>query len=96
MLYPIANKIVLKTVEQTGTTTGGVILPDIEQEGTLLGIVIAAGPGLLLSSGKRGPMQCKAGDTVVFPKHGAKKFEVEDEEHFIIPEHDILTIIDED
>jgi co-chaperonin GroES (HSP10) len=48
------------------------------------------------SSGKRGPMQCKAGDTVVFPKHGAKKFEVEDEEHFIIPEHDILTIIDED
>ena len=96
MLYPIANKIVLKTLEQTGTTSGGVILPDIEQEGTLLGTVVAAGPGLLLSTGKRGPMQCKVGDVIVFPKHGAKKFEVADVEHFIIPEHDILTIIDED
>lgn len=96
MLYPISNKIVLKPLESIGTTQGGVILPDIEQEGTIMGTVVAAGPGLLLSTGKRGPMQVKVDDTVVFPKYGAKKFEVNEEEHYIINESDILTIVEED
>ena len=96
MLYPISNKIVLKPLESTGKTQGGVILPDIEQEGTILGQVTAVGPGLLLSNGQRGPLQVKVDDIVVFPKYGAKKFEVNEEEHYIINEQEILTIVEED
>ena len=96
MLYPISNKIVLKPLESIGNTQGGVILPDIEQEGTIMGTVTAVGAGLLLSNGKRGPMQCKVDDIVVFPKYGAKKFEVNEEEHFIIGEQEILTIVEDE
>lgn len=95
MLYPISNKIVLKPLESIGTTQGGVILPDIEQEGTIMGTVTAVGPGLLLADGKRGPMQCKVDDVVVFPKYQAKKFEVNEEEHYIINETEVLTIVEE-
>ena len=96
MLYPISNKIVLKPLESIGKTQGGVILPDVEQDGTIMGTVTAVGPGLLLSNGKRGPMQCKVDDVVVFPKYGAKKFEVNEEEHFIINEQEILTIVEDE
>ena len=95
MLYPISNKIVLKPLETIGQTQGGVILPDIEQEGTIMGTVTATGPGLLLANGKRGPMQVKVDDIVVFPKYQAKKFEVNEEEHYIINETEVLTIVEE-
>lgn len=96
MLYPISNKVVIKIVENIGQTAGGVILPDIEQEGTLLGKVEAVGPGIMLSTGKRAPMQVSQSDIVVFPKYSAKKFEVEDDVFYILPENEILTITESD
>ena len=93
MLYPIGDKVVVKKLGGDDVTSGGVIMPDTSQEAVVRGEVIAVGPGQLLISGSRGAMQSKVGDTVVFPKHGAKKIELDGEEYLIIREPDLETII---
>ncbi len=96
MLYPIGDKVVVKKLDGADTTSGGVIIPDTSQEATIRAEVIAVGPGNLLLSGSRGHMQCKVGDVVVLPKHGAKKVDLEGEELLIIREPDLETIIGEE
>ena len=95
MFEPVADKIILRKLEANDTTDGGVILPDIAQEDTWTGEVIAVGPGAILLDGKRTPMQCKVGDTVVYPKMGAKKLEHNGDEYIVCKENDILTVIKE-
>jgi len=93
MLYPIGDKVVVRKLDDADVTSGGVIMPDTTQEAVVRGEVIAVGPGQLLISGSRGNMQCKIGDTVVFPKHGAKKVEIDGDDYMIIREPDLETII---
>ena len=95
MLYPIGDKVAIKKLDPEDVTSGGVILPDTTQEGTVRGEVIAVGPGLMLISGTMGEMQCKVGDIVILPKHGAKKLELKGEEILLIREADLETIIGE-
>ena len=95
-LNPLDDRVVIQPLDAEETTAGGIVLPDAAREKPQRGTVTAVGPGLLLSNGKRGPMQCKVDDIVVFPKYGAKKFEVNEEEHFIINEQEVLTIVEEE
>jgi|TARA_R110000787_G_scaffold72900_1_gene162533 chaperonin GroES len=93
MFKPIADKVIIKKIENEGQTLGGVIIPDTTQEGSRHAEVIAVGPGRILESGDRTSMQCKVGDTVIFPKMG-NIIEVEGEEFYIVREIDILTILE--
>jgi chaperonin GroES len=93
MFNPIADKVVIKKIENEGQTTGGVIIPDTTHEGTRHAEVIAVGPGRWLDNGKRAEMQVKAGDKIIYPKVG-NICEVEGEEYYIVREIDILTILE--
>jgi len=95
MFLPIADKVVIKKLDNEGQTTGGVIIPDTTQEGTRHAEVIAVGPGRNLENGNRTQMQCKVGDIVVFPKVG-NICEVKGEEYYIVREIDILTILEKE
>ena len=92
MFIPIADKVVIKKIENEGQTAGGVIIPDTTHEGTRHAEVIAVGPGRGLENGTRFEPQVKVGDIVVFPKVG-NVFEADGEEYYIVREIDILTII---
>ena len=93
MFKPIADKIVIKKIENEGQTSGGVIIPDTTQEGTRQAKVVAVGPGRILENGTRMEPQCKVGDIVVYPKVG-NTFEAEGEEYMIVREIDLLTILE--
>tara|TARA_R100000152_G_scaffold17463_1_gene9033 strand:+ start:305 stop:595 length:291 start_codon:yes stop_codon:yes gene_type:complete len=92
MFNPIADKVIIKKIENEGQTLGGVIIPDTTHEGTRKAEVIAVGPGRILENGTRMESQCKVGDVIVYPKTG-HIFEHEGEEYYIVREIDILTII---
>ena len=92
MFNPIADKVVVKKIENEGQTSGGVIIPDTTQEGTRKAEVIAVGPGRVLENGTRMEPQVKVGDTIVYPKVG-NILEHEGAEYYIVREIDILTII---
>jgi chaperonin GroES len=95
MFLPIEDNVVIQQITDTGQTSGGVIIPDTTQEGTLQGTVIAVGPGRNLENGDRTRMQCKVGDTVIYPKFGARELEIDGEDYLFIKEKELLTILEQ-
>ena len=92
-IIAIGDKIVIKPTDPEEMTSGGVILPDVAQEETMLGTVESVGPGRILDSGSPGWMQCKVGDTVMYPKFHFKKIEIDGEEYVIGREQELMVII---
>lgn len=93
MLKPLADRVVVKVVEQEEKTKGGIVLPDTAKEKPQQAEVIAVGPGKLLDNGERAPMEVKVGDKVVFAKYGGTEVKVDGEEYLILRESDILAVL---
>ncbi len=89
-LQPLDDRIVVRRVEAEEKTAGGILLPDTAKEKPQKGEVVATGPGKLLDSGKRAPIEVKVGDTVLFGKYSGTEVKVSGEEVIIMRESDIL------
>jgi chaperonin GroES len=89
-LQPLDDRVVVKRVEAEEKTAGGIVLPDSAKEKPQKGEVLAVGPGKLLDSGKRGGLEVKAGDTVLFGKYSGNEVEMDGQELIIIRGDDIL------
>jgi chaperonin GroES len=93
-IRPLADKIVVKVIEDTETTPGGIFIPDSAREKPQKGEVLAIGPGKVLDSGKREEMEVKVGDKVLFAKYGGTDIKVDNQELKILSERDVLGIIE--
>jgi chaperonin GroES len=93
-IRPLHDRILVKRIEEEEQTKGGIIIPDTAKEKPQEGKVIAAGRGKILEDGKVQPLDVKKGDRVLFSKYGGTEVTVENEEHLIIREDDILGIIE--
>ncbi len=89
-LQPLADRLVVKPIEQEEVTKGGIVLPDTAKEKPQEGKVIAVGKGRLSEDGKRIAMDVKVGDIVIYAKYGGTEIKIEDEELVILRESDIL------
>src|SRR5262245_41651758 len=93
-IRPLADRVVIKPADREEKTKGGIYLPDTaSKERTLEGTVLAAGDGPLDETGRRVPMNVKAGDKVLFAKYSGTEYKVDDVEYLILSEKDILGII---
>ena len=90
---PLHDRVLVKRVEEKETVKGGIIIPDTAKEKPQEGTVIAVGAGKLDESGKRVPMEVKAGDKVLFGKYSGNEIKIDDVEHVILREDEILGII---
>jgi chaperonin GroES len=90
---PIHDRILVKRVEEKETVKGGIIIPDSAKEKPQEGTVIAVGAGKLDDTGKRIPLEVKAGDKVLFGKYSGNEIKIDEVEHVILREDDILGII---
>ncbi|NLJ86974.1 MAG: co-chaperone GroES [Firmicutes bacterium] len=93
MLKPLADRVVVKAIQQEEKTKGGIVLPDTAKEKPQEGEVVAIGPGKLLDNGQRAPMEVKVGDRVVYARYGGTEIKVEGEEYLILRESDILAVL---
>jgi len=89
-LQPLADRLVVKPIEQKEVTKGGIVLPDTAKEKPQEGKVMAVGKGRLSEDGKRIAMDVKVGDIVIYAKYGGTEIKIEDEELVILRESDIL------
>jgi len=94
-IKPLADRVVIKVLQETESSPGGIILPDSAREKPQKGEVLAVGPGKSRDKGEREEMEVKAGDVVLFTKYGGTDIKVEDEEYKILSEKDILAIIEQ-
>ena len=93
-LKPLFDNVVVEHVEQDEKTTGGVFLPDTAKEKPQEGIIRAIGGGRMTDKGDVLKMNVKVGDRVLYRKYSGSEVKIEGTEYLIIPEKDILAIVD--
>ena len=93
-IKPLQDRILVKRVEEESRTKGGLIIPDSAKEKPAEGVVIAVGEGKLGDDGKRMPLTVKVDDRVLFAKYAGTEIKINDEEHLVMREDDILGIIE--
>ena len=92
-IIPLGDKIVILPQEEGEQTYGNIVVPDMGKEKPEMGTVLAVGPGRISTDGTLIPNRLEVGVTVMVPKFGAQKVELENESYIIAGESDILGII---
>ena len=93
-IRPLQDRVIVKRVEEEEKTKGGIIIPDTAKEKPMEGKVIAVGTGRVEKDGKTIPMQVKVGDRVLFGKYAGTEIKIDDKEHVILREDEILGVIE--
>lgn len=93
-LKPLFDNVVVEHVEQDDKTSGGVFLPDTAKEKPQEGVIRAIGVGRVLDNGTKLAMNVKVGDRVLYRKYSGSEVKIDGTEYLIIPEKDILAIVD--
>lgn len=92
-IKPLGDRVLVKPVQETEQKRGGIIIPDTAKEKPQEGVVIAVGPGKVAETGQKIPMNVKVGDKVLYGKYAGTEVKLDNEDHLIMPESDILGII---
>ena len=89
---PLADRFVIKALEETEQMRGGLYIPDTAKEKPQQGEIVAVGPGRF-DEGKRVPMDVKVGDKVLYGKYSGTEVTVDGEQLLILRESDVLAVI---
>jgi chaperonin GroES len=92
-LRPLGDRVVIQAVEREAMTPSGLVLPDTAKEKPQEGNVVAVGPGKLLETGERVPLEIKAGDRVLYSKYSGTEFTLDGNEYLVLSERDVLAIV---
>ena len=92
-IKPLYVRVLLKRVEATEEVRGGIIIPDTAKEKPQEAEVVAIGEGKYDDDGKRMAMTVKAGDRVLIGKYSGTEIKIDNEEHTIVREDEILAIV---
>ena len=92
-IIPLADRVVIKTVEAEETTKSGIILTGAAKEKPEVAEVIEVGPGGLVD-GKEVKMTVMKGQKVITSKYAGTEVKVDGEEYTIVRQNDILAIVE--
>ncbi|MDZ7722505.1 MAG: co-chaperone GroES [candidate division KSB1 bacterium] len=92
-IKPLADRVVVKPLEEEDTTAGNIIIPDTAKERPQHGEVMAVGPGKASDSGTTVEMSVKKGDKVLFGKYSGTEITIDGEDYLIMRESDILAVV---
>ena len=93
-IRPLHDRVVIKRLEETTKTAGGIIIPDTAKEKPSEGIVEAVGNGLHTEDGKIVQMSVKPGDKVLFGKWSGTEAKIDGTTYLIMKESEILGVIE--
>jgi chaperonin GroES len=92
-VIPLHDRVLLKRLEEKETVKGGIIIPDTAKEKPQEAEVIEAGKGRVGEDGKVIPLDVKKGDKVLIGKFSGTEVTIDDTEHVIVREEEILAKI---
>ena len=93
-IRPLGDRILVKRLEAEQKTKGGIIIPDTAKEKPIEGEVIAVGSGKTDEKGVTHALHVHVGDKVLFGKYSGTEVKIEEVEHLIIREEDVLGVIE--
>lgn len=88
-IKPLADRVLLKSVEAEETTNSGIILAASAQEKPEMSEVVAVGPGT-----EENPMTVKAGDKVIISKYSGTQVKLDGVEYTITSVKDVLAVVE--
>ena len=98
MLRPIGDRVVVKVIEDTEQTTGGIFIPDISikyfPSVNEKGEVVAIGLGKMNDKGEREPLDVKVGEVVLYAKYAGTDVKTDGVEYKILSVKDVLAVIE--
>lgn len=92
-LKPLADRVVLKTIEAEETTKSGIILTGSAKEKPQVSEVIAVGPGGVVE-GKDITMYVHVGDKVILSKYSGTEIKLDGQEYTVVRQNDILAVVE--
>ncbi|HEX9885323.1 MAG TPA: co-chaperone GroES [Longimicrobiales bacterium] len=92
-IQPLADRVVVKPLEETEQMRGGIIIPDTAKEKPQQGEVVAVGPGKVSDDGTRLPMDVEVGNRVLYGKYSGTDVTLDGDEYLVVRESDILAVI---
>ena len=92
-LKPLADRVVLKSIETEEVTKGGIVLPGSAKEKPQMAEVIAVGPGGVIE-GKEITMYVKAGEHVIYSKYAGTEVKLDGTEYIVVRQNDILAVVE--
>lgn len=92
-MKPLADRVVIKPVEEMEIKKGGIIIPDTAKEKPMQGEVVEVGSGRITDDGKKVDLEVKKGDRVLYGKYSGTEVSLDGEEFLIMRESDIFAII---
>lgn len=93
MIKPLADRVLIKMMENEETTKSGIILAGKAQEKPQIAEVLAVGPGGNVD-GHEITMQVKVGDKVIVSKYAGTEVKYEEQEYIIVKQSDILAVVE--
>ena len=93
-LKPLQDRIVIKVIEDTEQTAGGIFIPDSAKEKPQKGEVVAVGEGKMNDKGEKEPMGVKVGDVILYAKYAGTEVKMDGVEYKILSIKDALAVIE--
>ena len=90
---PLADRILIRRIEEKESVRGGIIIPDTAKEKPQEGEVVAVGPGRKTEEGKLVPMDLKKGDRILIGKYSGTDVKIDGVEYVILREDDVLGVL---
>jgi chaperonin GroES len=93
-LRPLADRVIVKRVENETKTASGIVIPDSAAEKPDQGEVLAVGPGKKNDKGDVIAMNVKVGDRVLFGKYSGQTVKVGGDELLVMKEDDLFAVVE--
>jgi chaperonin GroES len=90
---PLADRVVVKPLEETEQMRGGLYIPDTAKEKPQQGEIVAVGPGKISDEGKRLELDLKVGDKVLYGKYSGTEVTLDAAQYLILRESDVLAVL---
>ena len=91
-IKPLADRVVVRPVEEAEVSKGGIIIPDNAKEKPMQGEIVEAGPGRI-DAGKVIEMEVKKGDRILYGKYSGTEVSFDGDDYLIMRESDIFAVI---
>ena len=91
---PLHDRVLVRRIEETEKTSGGIIIPDTAKEKPQEGEILAVGSGARGDDNEIVPLEVKVGDRILFGKWSGTEVKIDGEDLIIMKESDILGILE--
>ena len=91
-IQPLADRVVVRPLEETEEMRGGLYIPDTAKEKPQQGEIVAVGIGRM-EKGDRVPMELEVGQKVLYGKYSGTEVTLDDVQYLIVKESDVLAVV---